>query len=63
MGFDLTKFRRTRFEPRTVRVEVPEMKDWFGDAEPVFIVCNLDGESMYAVRDRKSTRLNSSHYS
>lgn len=34
MGFDLEKFERAKFEPRTEIVEVPALAAFFNDAEP-----------------------------
>lgn len=34
MAFDSRKFMATQFEPRTSRVDVPGLADWFDDGEP-----------------------------
>ncbi len=42
MAFDIRAFERAQFEPRTFRVKVPTLKDFFAEGEePVFIVRNL----------------------
>jgi hypothetical protein len=38
MGFDTKAFMQTQFAPRTARVDVPGLADWFVDAEPVWVV-------------------------
>ena len=43
MPFDAKAFARAKFEPRTESVRVPELAEWFGGDEPVFIVRGLSG--------------------
>lgn len=43
MPFDAKAFARAKFEPRTEQVRVPEMAEWFGGDDPVFVVRGLTG--------------------
>jgi hypothetical protein len=56
MGFDLKKFRKSELKPRTDTVKLPEMKAWFGDDEPVFVVRGLVGEEFYHVKEAVEKR-------
>lgn len=38
MSFDTKAFMHTTFAPRTARVDVPGLADWFADASPVWVV-------------------------
>src|SRR6056297_4315121 len=47
MGFDIKAFQKTKFEDRTAKVQVPDLKDWFAEGdEPVFIVRGLTAEEL-----------------
>ena len=44
MSFDTKKFLKTKYQPRTREVPVPELKEFFGENEkPVFLVRGLSG--------------------
>jgi hypothetical protein len=56
MGFDIDQFVQAKLKPRQIEVPVPTLKDWFGDAEPVFKVRGLDGEEFYKVKESVEKR-------
>lgn len=43
MPFDAKAFGKAKFEPRTEKVRVPELAEFFGDDEPSFEVRGLTG--------------------
>lgn len=52
MGFDIQKFETADFRFREKRIDVPELKLFFGDGEPAeWVVRNLTGSELAAVRD------------
>ena len=59
MSFDLKKFSKAKFEPRTEQVEVPALKDFFAeDAKPEFTVRGLTGEEMARCREAQNKHKN-----
>lgn len=47
MPFDVQRFTSARWEPRTERVPVPDLAEWFGeDEEAVFVVRGLSGPEL-----------------
>ena len=56
MPFDLTRFIREELRQRTVEVKAPEMKAWFGEDAPIFVVRGLTGEEFYRVREAVQKR-------
>lgn len=47
MGFDVKSFKKAKFEDRTKRVPVPDLKGWFAEGEaPVFVVRGLTAEEL-----------------
>lgn len=48
MGFNAQLFLQTRFEPRTEKVPVPDLRDWF-EGEPVWTVRGLTGHELARV--------------
>lgn len=55
MSFDAKAFAKAKFEPRTDEVRVPELAEWFGDDEPVFIVRGLSGVELAQAMESAST--------
>ena len=52
MAFDVKKFMKTSFSPREAEVEVPDMKEFFGESEkPIFKVRGLTGPELARVHD------------
>lgn len=52
MGFDLAKFAKTAWEPRTADVKLPALSAFFDDGEdPVFKVRSLDGRELARMRE------------
>lgn len=52
MAFDTQKFMKTKYTPRVVDVQVPDLKDFFGpDEPPVFKVRNLTGNEFARVHE------------
>jgi hypothetical protein len=50
MPFDVKKFKRMRFVPRTETIKVPALQAFFdADEKPVFVVRGLTGEEMARV--------------
>lgn len=48
MGFDLDKFEKARFEPRTERVPVPALASYFADGEDAsFLVRGLSANELH----------------
>lgn len=47
MAFSPDKFERAEFEPRTKRVAVPALADFFDDEEPVWEVRGLTSNELY----------------
>jgi len=43
MPFDAKAFAKAKFEPRTAELRIPELQEWFGDDDPVFVVRGLSG--------------------
>ena len=59
MGFDLKKFKKAKFEPRTAIVPVPALSAFFGEKEkPVFTVRGLAGEEMARVNEAQNKQKN-----
>jgi hypothetical protein len=59
MSFDKKKFMRTEYEPRTEKVPVPDLKDFFDEgAEPVWLVRNLTGHELGKVNEAKERNRN-----
>ena len=59
MGFDLKKFEKAKFEPRTENVPVPALKQFFADNEkPEFTIRGLEGEEMARVNEAQSKHSN-----
>jgi hypothetical protein len=57
MSFDANSFKRSALALRTIKVPVPELKDWFAEgSEPVFLVRGLSGEEFYSVREAAAKR-------
>lgn len=52
--FDAAKFSRAQFEPRTARVEVPDLAQWFGDEPPVFVVRGLTAFELARAADAEA---------
>ena len=47
MGFDVKKFNKTKFAPRTDEVPVPDLKEFFAEGEkPVWKVRGLTGQEL-----------------
>ena len=51
MAFDKDKFQKESFEVRSEKVEVPQLKVFFGDDEPVWEVRGLTGPELAKVND------------
>jgi hypothetical protein len=52
MPFDVKKFQKTEYVPRTRAVPLPDLQDFFGKAEePVWIVRNLTGHELGMVNE------------
>jgi hypothetical protein len=61
MGFDVSKFAKTKFNPRTKQIPVPNLREFFtlGEGEePVFTVRNLEGEELARVREYQREYMN-----
>jgi len=59
MGFDLKKFSKAKFEPRTEDVSVPALAGFFDEGEkPVFKVRGLTGEEMAKTNEAQSKAKN-----
>lgn len=59
MGFDLRKFKKAKFEPRTKIVDVPALRAFFSEGEPPrFKVRGLTGEELGRVNDAQSRAKN-----
>lgn len=56
MGFDLDGYMQAKLKARTSTVSAPELKGWFGDSEPAFLVRGLNGEEFYRVREAVTKR-------
>ena len=54
MPFDLKKFNKAKFEPRTEQVKVASLSAFFGDDDPVFTVRGLTGEELAKVNAAQS---------
>ena len=54
MAFDLKKFQKAKFEPRTETVKVASLASFFGDDDPVFTVRGLTGEELAKVNAAQS---------
>ena len=57
MPFDVNGFRGSVLKPREKEIPVPDLKDWYGDDEPVWIVRALTGEEFMRAMD-SSNRYN-----
>jgi len=52
MSFDIKKFAKTEFIPRTRAVPLPDLQEYFGEGEkPVWIVRNLSGHELGKVNE------------
>ena len=59
MGFDLKKFDKAKFEPRTEQVPVPALASFFSEGEkPEFTIRGLEGEEMARVNEAQSKHSN-----
>lgn len=59
MGFDLKKFDKAKFEPRTEQVPVPALASFFGEGEKAEMeVRGLTGEEMARVNEAQSRQKN-----
>lgn len=59
MSFDVKAFRKAKFEDRTTRVPVPDLKDWFGEEdEAVFVVRGLTAEELARCNEAASRNKN-----
>jgi len=56
MAFDARKFVAAPFEPRTERVEFPELAEWFGDDDPVIVIRSLTGDELATVEGQCDDR-------
>ena len=57
MPFDLAKFERAEFKPRTSKVSVPALADFFDDGEePEWEVRQLSATELYNAMEAKSRR-------
>lgn len=57
--FNKKAFMKTQYEPRTEKVPVPDLKDFFEEgAEPVWIVRNLTGHELGKVNEAKERNKN-----
>jgi hypothetical protein len=54
MPFDSKKFMKQEFERRTESVKVPDLKAWFGDDDPVWVVKGLTGVELARVNEAGS---------
>ena len=54
MPFDLKKFQKAKFEPRTETVKVVSLSEFFGDDDPAFTVRGLTGEELAKVNAAQS---------
>jgi len=45
-GFDERAFLKAQYLPRTANVQVPELKEYFGEAEAVWTVRGMTGEEL-----------------
>ena len=54
MPFDLKKFQKAKFEPRTETVKVASLASFFGEDDPVFTVRGLTGEELARVNAAQS---------
>lgn len=58
-AFDLERFQRVKFVPRTAEVRVDALAAFFPpDTPPIFVVRNLSGEEMARVAEAGSRRQN-----
>lgn len=60
MSFDSNKFMKQEFKRRTQEVKVPDLKEWFGDSEPVWVVRGLTGVELARVNEAGSKNVLSS---
>jgi len=51
MAFDLKKFKTADFTPREKDIPVPQLKEFFNGAKPVWKVRCLTGEELFSVRE------------
>lgn len=59
MPFEITKFMKGGFEPRTEKVLVPTLKDWFSEGEkPEWLVRNLTGRELALSQEAQSKTKN-----
>jgi hypothetical protein len=55
MPFDAKSFAKAKFEPRTAELRIPELQEWFGDDDPVFVVRGLSGIELAQAMEASST--------
>jgi hypothetical protein len=55
MPFDAKAFAKAKFEPRTAEVRIPELREWFGDDDPVFVIRGLSGIELAQAMEASST--------
>jgi len=55
MPFDSKAFSKTKFEPRTAEIKIPELKEFFGGDDPVFVVRGLTGIELANALDSSTT--------
>ncbi len=58
MAFNTKKFMQTKFEYRTDKVKVPDMKEFFEDGEPEFTVRGLDGTEFTNIKEAAERQRN-----
>lgn len=58
MPFDSKAFMKAKFEPRTEKISVPDLKDFFGDSECVWIVRGLTGHELAQANEAKDRNQN-----
>lgn len=51
MGFDIKGFLAEKFVPNTEPVAVPDLKIWFGDGDPAWVVRSMTGEELGRVNE------------
>jgi len=55
MSFDIKKFKKTKFEPRTETISVPSLAEFFSEEnKPEFVVRGLTGEEFARVREAQA---------
>lgn len=53
MPFDINKFNNSPLRPRTATIEVPDLKDFFGeDEKPAWVVRGLTGSEIARAQER-----------